>query len=98
MQNQYGLLGYAQDQFNESLKGLDSAAQGETQRNIENKQIREQEKAGKAQLGATIGGAAGTLAGAKVGVAIGGEAGGPYGAAAGALVGAIAGTFGSRLF
>lgn len=94
----YGLLAAGQDQFNQAIKGLDSAAQSETQRNVANDQIQQQAKAGKAQLGATLGSAAGGVGGGLAAGAVYGSAAGSYGAAAGALIGGIAGFFGARLF
>lgn len=101
----YGLLGGGQFEFDQSLKGLDSAAQQETERNIQNKAIAQQAKAARAELGTTVGSLGGAAAGTAIGAGSGAESGAAagsvvpgWGTAIGALVGAVAGYFGSKLF
>jgi len=61
---------------------LGAAAVNETKRNLKNKQVEQERKAGNAQLGSSIGGAVGMIWG-------------PWGGAAGSLVG---GLIGEKLF
>ena len=85
-----GLLGAGLDERSEAMRGLASAAQGETQRSVENQQLAQQRRGALGQLGGSVGGLAGAVAGSAVlpgaGTAIGG------------VIGSLAGAFGSRLF
>lgn len=92
------LLAAGQFQVNQAQTGLGAAAERETQRNVANRNLKEQNDAGKASIGATVASTAGGLAGSAIAGAQFGAAAGPYGAAAGAVLGAIAGAFGSKLF
>jgi hypothetical protein len=74
-----GLANYGMGQQQEATQILGEVAKQEANRDMENKQLRQQAKAGNAQLGA----AGGAMAGFAVG--------GPWGAAIGGLVGGIAG-------
>lgn len=67
------------DQKREAMSVLREAADQETTRNIQNKQLEVQEEAGKRQLGSMLG--------ATAGMAVGG----PLGAMIGGTIGAIAG-------
>lgn len=83
------LFSAGQFSLDQAQQGLSSSAQQETARNIANKNLAEQNKQGKAALGASAGAAAGALAGSVIpGV----------GTALGGLLGGIAGSFGSKLF
>lgn len=63
-----------------AFDGLERAAQDETSRNIQNRNIDEANKASKSQLGATIGAAAGSFIPIPVvGTVIGGVLGGLIG-------------------
>ncbi len=83
------LLAAGQFQVNQAQAGLGAAAERETSRNIANKNLKEQEEAGKASLGATVGGVVGGALGSYFG---------PAGTAAGSTLGSIAGGFASKLF
>ena len=89
-------LGASQKQ--EAIRGLGRAAEEESRRNTQNEQIKQQEKAGKVQLGATLGslgvGAAGAYAASTATAAA--LAGGATAGAA-ATAGAQAGAFGGPL-
>lgn len=61
--------------------GLQQAASDEQQRNIQNDQLKRQDKANNAQLGATVGAAIGSFIFPGVGTAIGGLLGGFAGSA-----------------
>lgn len=87
---------FSAGQFNldQAQQGLSSAAQRESSRNIQNKNIAEQESQSKAAIGSTVGGVAGgAIGGATLGSVVPG-----YGTAIGATIGAIAGAFGAKLF
>lgn len=58
---------------------LSGAAQDETQRNMQNKALKQEEKAANSQLGATAGAVAGFAIGGPVGAGIGAVAGGLLG-------------------
>lgn len=73
------------DQKREAMGVLREAADQESQRNAQNKQLEAQAKAGKQQLGGTLGAMGGMMLGAKVG-----SVGGPLGALIGGAVGAVA--------
>ena len=84
-----GLADVAGYQQRQATAMLGQAAQQEQERNRFNQQIREQERAGRQQLGSTVGSAVGGVyAGATYG-----SAAGPWGAAIGGLVGALAGRY-----
>lgn len=73
-----GLAGAAANQEAEATQLLGAAASQETARNVENTQLRAQQKAGNAQLGSTIGALAGSVipgVGTLVGGILGGLAG-----------------------
>lgn len=76
----YGLVGTGIEYRQQAMQGLQQAAQEETNRQIENKQIQAQHHAANQQLGA-LGGAVGALA---LGF-------GPVGALIGALGGGVMG-------
>lgn len=81
------LASIAGQQQEEAMRLQKEAADNETRREAQNKQIEAQEKAGRQQLGATVGGlAGGAIAGAQWG-----SSAGPYGMLIGAAVGAVAG-------
>ena len=69
-------------QKREATQLLAKAADDESRRNAQNKQMEAQEKAGRQQLGGTLG----ALAGAQYGAALG-----PWGALLGGALGAVAG-------
>lgn len=73
-----GLAGYGMGQMQEATQLLGETAKQETQRDMENKQLKQQAKAGNAQLGATAG-------------AMYGSTFGPWGTVIGGLIGGIAG-------
>ena len=73
------------DQKREAMQVLKGAADEESRRNAQNKQLEAQEKAGRQQLGGTLGAMGGMMIGAKMGAV-----GGPMGALIGGAVGAIA--------
>lgn len=81
-----GLATIGQDQQRAATQLLGQAADDEAQREIGNKQRKAADKAGKAQLGASIGAAGGMAVGAQYGSAMG-----PWGALAGGIIGALAG-------
>lgn len=81
-----GLPGLANAEEAEATAMARNAAQAEAQRNLENKQLERDKKAGNAQLGSTVGSLAGMAIGAQYG-----SAGGPWGAAIGAVIGGLAG-------
>ena len=76
-----GLTGFGLDQKQDAMETLGKVADQEQERNIANKQIKAQTKAGNVQLGA-MGGA---MAGFAVGGPIGGMIGGVLGAVGGGL-------------
>ncbi len=76
-----GLAGMAQQNKAEATQMLAATAQQDMQREMTNKQLGQQAKAGNAQLGSTLG--------AVAGMALTG--GNPMGAALGSLVGGLAG-------
>lgn len=73
------LANYGSGQGSDAMQQLGQAAQAEEQRNLTNKQLESERKAGNAQLGAT----GGALAGFAMG--------GPWGAVAGGAIGMLAG-------
>ena len=73
-----GLAGYGSGQMQEATQLLGESAKQEASRDMENRQLKQQAKAGNAQLGAT--------AGAMYGMSVGG----PWGAVIGGLVGGMA--------
>jgi phage tail tape-measure protein len=81
-----GLAGLGMGQQQEATQLLGESAKAEAQREMENKQLRQQAKSGNASLGATGGALAGFALGAQYGAV-----GGPWGAVIGGLVGGIAG-------
>lgn len=76
-------LGASQQQ--EAGQVLANAADQESERNRMNKQLEQQEQAGKLQLGSTLGALGGAVLGAQYG-----SVGGPLGSLIGGAVGAIA--------
>lgn len=82
-----GLAGFGHGQHQTASSLLGRAAEEETQRNMKNKALEQQDKQGKAMLGATLG-AAGVGIAASQG-AIAGAWGGPLGMAIGGLIGAV---------
>lgn len=83
-----GLASMGQQQQVQATHILGQAADAETSRNITNERLAAADKAGKAQLAASVGSAAGGMyAGATYGAAAG-----PWGALVGGLVGAFAGS------
>jgi len=81
------LQGLAAAEETEATSMARAAAEAETARNLENKKIEREKKAGRAQLGSTVGGlAGGAIAGATMG-----SSAGPWGAAIGAVIGGLAG-------
>ena len=81
------LLGVGEDQRQDGMSLLGSAARAESQRNITNENLKREAKAGNVQLGATLGTTAGMMYGMKAG-----SVGGPWGAVIGGAIGAIAGS------
>jgi hypothetical protein len=71
----YGLIGTGADYRQQAAQGLQQAAEQETDRNIQNKQIKQQAKAANQQLGAAGGAMAGFMIGGPVGAVIGGLGG-----------------------
>jgi hypothetical protein len=71
-----GLAGAAESREQQAMQMLGDVAAQETQRNVTNKQIAAQEKAGNMQLGSTLGAAVGTAVMPGVGTLIGGVLGG----------------------
>ena len=80
------LMSLGASQKQEAIRGLASAADEESRRNLQNERLKQQEKAGKVQLGGTIGALGGAALGAQYG-----SIGGPLGSLIGGAVGAIAG-------
>lgn len=72
-----GLLAMGAGEAGEGLSMIGDAAQQETERNRINEQMKQQQRAGNAQLGATAG------------AVVGGMVGGPVGAAAGGVIGSL---------
>ena len=70
----------------DAMSTLGAAAEQENRRNMQNRQIEQQQKAGQVQLGSTLGSLGGFYAGSQIGAV-----GGPLGALIGGTVGAIAG-------
>lgn len=88
MAMEYGLIGAGANLRDEAMRSLESASKLETERDIQNKQIRAGRKQASAQVGATVGGlAGGAIAGAEFG-----EAAGPWGALIGAVAGGLFGS------
>jgi uncharacterized protein YqgC (DUF456 family) len=70
-----GLIGVGAQQKGDAMNMLGQAADAENARNIANKQIEAQDKASKAQTGATAGALAGMYTFGPVGAVVGGLAG-----------------------
>ena len=85
-----GLAGAGLDQENEATQQLGDAAQVETNRNIENQRIVQQNRSSNMQMGTTGGMAAGWAVGAANAAAWGSNAG-PYGAMIGGVLGGLMG-------
>lgn len=66
-----GLAGVGQQQQRQAVDMLGAAAEQEQSRNIANRQLEQQRKAGNVQLGAAGGAAAGFAVGGPVGAVIG---------------------------
>lgn len=81
-----GLTGFGLDQRNDAMAALGKVADQEQERNMANKQIKAQTKAGNVQLGSTLGALGGFAAGAQMG-----SVGGPIGALVGGVLGSVAG-------
>lgn len=79
------LASIAGQQQEEAMRLQKEAADNETRREQQNKQIEAQEKAGRQQLGATLGAMGGFALGAQYG-----SAAGPWGAVIGGAIGAVA--------
>lgn len=75
----YGLIGTGTEYRQQAAAGLQAAAREETNRDIDNKQIKAQRHAANQQLGAAGGAAAGAMIGGPIGALIGGIAGGLLG-------------------
>ena len=76
------LAGMGQDQRREATQVLARVADQETDRNVKNKMLESQEKAGRQQLGGMVGAQLGATYGASLG---------PWGMLIGGALGAVAG-------
>ena len=94
------LLGLGSAQKRQGMALLGHAAEEDTRRQIQNRQIEQDRKAGNAQLGSSVGSAAGLAIGTSIGAssaaaggATTGSVAGPWGALIGGALGYIAGQY-----
>jgi hypothetical protein len=73
------LMQYGQDVQEQGMEALRAASGAETSREITNKRIEQANRAGNAQIGATLGSAGGMMIGGPIGALVGGVAGGLIG-------------------